>query len=258
MYSRIGGQASAGAGIFFTLFEVKALRKIMSNTQFAFLKRASVPSQGALQDSINSLGFNLKIDPALNFFEDSGFSPCELDGTDNVGFELFCKLSEEVTVDYEELTAIVAERDICISFSWGGSTKDLACAMIVCYALAKDFDAIISYEGDVPDSLSDFLSATTEIMEDAMKEASMDHTASVQADRTTDEGEIGDTSVTVQISIFGADGKKIDSQLNAPDYWNLNKRQMALMELWASGTITSKQRSKLAEVDAALFKLKNK
>ena len=46
----------------------------MSNIQYAFIKKANIPSAEALQTSINSLGFDLKIDPDLNFLESAGFS----------------------------------------------------------------------------------------------------------------------------------------------------------------------------------------
>ncbi len=61
----------------------------MSYTQIAFLNRGNVPNREALQASISRLGFNLELHPEFTPFEDSGFSPCILDGTPDVGFEVF-------------------------------------------------------------------------------------------------------------------------------------------------------------------------
>ena len=61
----------------------------MSNTQFAFLKRKSVPSREVLQAAIDALGFDLKLHPDLDLVKDTGFSPCVLEGVPEVGFELF-------------------------------------------------------------------------------------------------------------------------------------------------------------------------
>ena len=43
----------------------------MSNTLFAFLKKLNVPSQNALQASIDALGFDLKIDPDMKLLVDT-------------------------------------------------------------------------------------------------------------------------------------------------------------------------------------------
>jgi hypothetical protein len=70
----------------------------MSNTQIAFLNRSNVPDRGALQASIDRLGFNLTLHPEFTAFEDAGFSPCVLNGTPDVGFEVFYAPTSEVTV----------------------------------------------------------------------------------------------------------------------------------------------------------------
>lgn len=138
----------------------------MSNTQYAFLKKSQIPSREALQASIDQIGFDMKVDPELKLLDDTGFSPCRLNGLSDVGFELFPGNSEEVTGDDEDFKAIAGDNDFCLSFSWGGRMEDLACTMIVSCALAKDFGAVISYEGDEPGDIADLLSATTELMEE--------------------------------------------------------------------------------------------
>lgn len=209
----------------------------MSNTQYAFLMKSRVPSREALQASIDQLGFDMQVDPELNLLDDVGFSPCQLNGMSDFGFELFAGNSDD-----EDFQDVAGDNDFYLSFSWGGRMEDLACTMIVSCALAKDFGAIISYEGDEPDSFDEMLSSTTEILDD-LKNGTTDGGVSDVREDVTPPG--------VEIQIAGG-GRPIGG-----DYFQLLRRQMALMELWVAGTITGKQRAELAEVDAALFKLKN-
>lgn len=142
----------------------------MSNTQIAFINRGNVPDREALQASIDRLGFKLTLHSEFTPFEDSGFSPCVLDGTPDVGFEVFYEPAPEVVDGDPSLTEIAAGRDYSISMVWRGSMKDCACAMIVSCALAKDFDAVISYEGEPPEPFNTLLEETRSIVADSAKE----------------------------------------------------------------------------------------
>ncbi len=139
----------------------------MSNTQFAFLNRAAVPDKAALQASIDAMGFNLTLHPDFTRFEDSGFLPFTLNGEEGPGFEISYEDANAVTEDDEDFAAIADGRDYCISMVWRSSLRDLACVMIVSCALAKDFGAVISYEGDDPESLDKMLEATQSILDEA-------------------------------------------------------------------------------------------
>ncbi|MGH1451505.1 MAG: hypothetical protein ACRBBM_19060 [Pseudomonadaceae bacterium] len=142
----------------------------MSNTQFAFLDRSNVPNREALQASIHALGFNLELHPEFTPFDDFGFSPCILDGTPDVGFEVFYSTTSEVAEASPHLTSIAGGRDYSISMVWRGSMKDCASAMVVSCALAKDFGAIISYEGEPPEPFEGLLENTKSILIEAAKE----------------------------------------------------------------------------------------
>ena len=142
----------------------------MSNIQYAFIKKANIPSAEALQTSINSLGFDLKIDPDLNFLESAGFSPCVLAGIPDVGPEIFTESASESLDGNEELRGVVGERDFCIGMVWRGSMKDCASVMIISCALAKEFGAVISFEGEPPEPLEGLIEAAKEIVEDAKSE----------------------------------------------------------------------------------------
>ncbi len=142
----------------------------MSNTQFAFLKKSRVPSGAALQASIDALGFDLKLDPVLNLLEDSGFSPCVFAGIPDVGFELFTEPAADVMSDSDEFRKVIGDSDISVSMVWRGSMKDCASVLIVSCALAKDFGAVISYEGEPPEPFERLLEATHEAIAEAKKE----------------------------------------------------------------------------------------
>lgn len=142
----------------------------MSNTQIAFLNRGNMPDREALQASIDRLGFNLKLHPEFTPFEDSGFSPCVLDGATDVGFEVFYAPTSEVADGDPNLTAIASGRDFGIGMVWHSSMKDCACAMIVSCALAKDFGAVVTYEGEQPEPFETLLENTKSIVADAAKE----------------------------------------------------------------------------------------
>lgn len=129
----------------------------MSNTQYAFLPRSGVPTRRALQASIDALGFPLKLYPKLDFLKDSGFSPCVLDGEKGAGFEVGFGTSAEVLSDDVNLPKFrkaVGSRDACISMTWHSGMEDCAAALIVGCALAKDFDAVVTYEGNAPEGFA--------------------------------------------------------------------------------------------------------
>ena len=132
----------------------------MSNTQFAFMKKSAVPAAAALQQSIDALGFDLKLDPELDFFADEGFSPCVFNGEPDIGFELGSEPAAAILEDDEDFKEIAGDNDWCISMTWRGSMKDCASVMIVSSALARDFGAVISYEGDPAVELAEMLEGT--------------------------------------------------------------------------------------------------
>jgi len=143
----------------------------MSNTQFAFISRAKVPSQAALQASIDALGFNLKVDPELRLLTDSGFSPCVLNGISDVGFELLSGPTSDLFVEAPHFAGLSQGLDFCIQMIWHGSFKDCAAAMIVACALATDFGALVSYEGNPPDSAQDILKEIPAALKEALRES---------------------------------------------------------------------------------------
>lgn len=152
----------------------------MSNIQYAFIERGRVPNRSQLQASIDALGFDLKLCPEYTPFEDSGFLPFTLNGEEGPGFDIQYEAASELIGEDQALKRIAAGRDCCISMAWHGSMKDLACVMIVSCALMKDFDSVVSYEGEPPESLDRMLSVVPEVLADAKAQEARDASQSVQ------------------------------------------------------------------------------
>lgn len=140
----------------------------MANEQYAFLSSANVPDRESWQTAIDQCGFDFQLDAELIPTENVGFVPCRLAGED-AGVEMYFDNSSEFLEAFGELAK---NCDCCISFRWGGSMRECASAMIASFVLAKDFGAIVSYEGEDPyEDISAFLSDTKAIIQDAMKES---------------------------------------------------------------------------------------
>ena len=83
------------------------------------------------------------------------------------GVEMYFDDSKELIDSFRD---IAEDRDCCISFRWGGSMQECACAMVASYALADSFDAIVSYEGEAPpESIQAFRKETESVIAQAAK-----------------------------------------------------------------------------------------
>ena len=125
----------------------------MANEQYAFLSKSNLPTVDTWQSALDDSPFDLKLDPTMQIGGDVGFTPYTLCGAE-LGVETYYDDSPDFMSQFQQ---IAPGKDYCISFRWGGSEIECAIAMILCYALAKDFDAVISYEGDAPYSSLDTL-----------------------------------------------------------------------------------------------------
>jgi hypothetical protein len=125
----------------------------MSNEQFAFLKSSRVPTRDQWQQAIERAGFDLQLDPTLEPRKDAGFVQCKLNGAES-GVEMYFEDSSELMKTFG---SIAVDCDCWISFRWGSSMSECACAMIASFALASEFGAVVSFEGGPPyENLADF------------------------------------------------------------------------------------------------------
>ena len=141
----------------------------MANEQYAFIHKDKVPSRAKWQEAVDAAGFDLQIDPELQVFEHSGFMPCKLLGKDS-GVETYYSPANEIFDDPAAPEELAGDRDYCISFRWGGSFSEAACAMILSYVLASSFGAVVSYEGEEPhQDLAALRKETDDILKEAAK-----------------------------------------------------------------------------------------
>lgn len=106
-----------------------------------------MPDLSALQGTVDALGFDCKIDAFYVPFQCSGSLPCVLAGSES-GFEIHFEAAADVLSAFPNLPGIVGNRDVAITFRWGGDTSECACVLIVSAALAKTFGAIVHYQDD--------------------------------------------------------------------------------------------------------------
>lgn len=142
----------------------------MSNIQYAFIDRTKIPDRTALQASIAVLGFDLKLHPEYTPFKDSGFLPFTLEGEEGPGFDIEYEDAANLVAHDNALRAVAANNNYCITMAWHGSARDLACAMIVSYVLAKDFGAVVSFEGGPAEPNESLLAGVHEALEEARAE----------------------------------------------------------------------------------------
>src|SRR6516162_8759687 len=119
----------------------------MSLQQTAFVAGAKLPDRAALQSAVDALGFDCKIDAVYVPSQCSGFLPCVLAGRAS-GFEVYFESAAEVLLDFPRLAECVGNRDVAITFRWGGDMAECACVLIVSAALATSFDALVHYQDD--------------------------------------------------------------------------------------------------------------
>jgi len=139
------------------------------NTQYCFMTEENIPSRDKLQVCIKALGFDLELDPALDIRNDEGFSPCKLEGYDNVGFELEFGTTDDLFEEDEEFAKHTGNRNHYFSMSWGSSFSDCLAVMIVTKAMLKYFDAVTTYDCEELDSIQDIENGIQESLNELKK-----------------------------------------------------------------------------------------
>jgi hypothetical protein len=125
----------------------------MALEQYAFIERARMPSRAAWQSAITECGFDLELHAEMRPMKDSGFCPCTLLG-ELSGVEIYYTGDPEFL---KAFSSIRGGRDFCVAFRWSSRDDEAACAMILSYALARYFGAVVSFEGEEPFTLEELL-----------------------------------------------------------------------------------------------------
>lgn len=140
----------------------------MANEQYALLKSSNVPTRDQLQQAIDRSGFDLQLYSGYQPRASAGFVPCILNGMET-GVEIYFDDSDELIEAFRDYAE---DRDCCISFRWGGDIAQGACGMVVSYALAESFGAVVTYEGEPPaETLQELRDETESLVAEATEGA---------------------------------------------------------------------------------------
>lgn len=116
-------------------------------TQVAFLKKADLPTNKDIQDSIQQLGYDFKILSNLNKQLDQEGLECAINGHKTF-FEMYLDNATEITNDADWITPDLSNQDIAISFVWGADFAAGACVGLISIALIDKCKALIYYLDD--------------------------------------------------------------------------------------------------------------
>jgi hypothetical protein len=94
-----------------------------------------LPEQQRWQAAIDSLGYDLQLDPQLSVRENSGFVPCTFKGRES-GFEFDVFPASDIIETYPEFKEQFGGRDSSANFRWGGDLVEMACVLVASAALA--------------------------------------------------------------------------------------------------------------------------
>ena len=117
-------------------------------TQIAFLRKADLPTNGQIQDTIQKLGYDFKILSGLDKQIDEDGLECSINGYQTY-FETYVDIATN-TIDDNEADWItdITEQDTAISFVWGADFAAGACIGLISLALIDHSDALIYYMDD--------------------------------------------------------------------------------------------------------------
>ena len=121
----------------------------MSMTQTAFLKKADIPTNGRIQDTIQKLGYDFKVLSGLEKQIDQDGLECIINGHQTY-FETYVDLADNVIADHEAdwIKPDITNQDTAISFVWGADFAAGACIGLISIALIDNSNALIYYMDD--------------------------------------------------------------------------------------------------------------
>jgi hypothetical protein len=134
----------------------------MSMTQTAFLKKADIPTNGQIQDTIQKLGYDFKVLSGLEKQIDQDGLECIINGHQTY-FETYVDLTDNVIADHEAywIKPDITNQDIAISFVWGADFAAGACIGLISIALIDNSNALIYYMDDQMKYSREMLNADT-------------------------------------------------------------------------------------------------
>lgn len=118
----------------------------MSMTQIAFLRKADIPTNKQIQDTIRKLGYDFKILTGLDKLIDQDGLECSINGHQTY-IETYIDFSDNAIADHEAdwLKPDLTNQDTAISFIWGADFAAGACIGLISLALTDLSNALIYY-----------------------------------------------------------------------------------------------------------------
>lgn len=113
----------------------------MSMELHVFLAKSRVPDFRQWQAAIDALGYDVKLDGSLAVDRVEGFVPVKLKGRTS-GFELYLESGADLLKSYSNARAAVANRDVALSFRWGGDLNEMVCVLVAAAALTQLADGV--------------------------------------------------------------------------------------------------------------------
>lgn len=121
----------------------------MSMTQIAFVRKADIPTNEQIQDSIQKLGYDFKILNGLEKRIDQDGLDCSINGHTTY-FETYVDIAENAITENEAdwIKKDITNQDTAISFVWGSDFAAGACIGLISVALIDKSQALVYYLDD--------------------------------------------------------------------------------------------------------------
>jgi hypothetical protein len=105
------------------------------------VESSRLPDVRQWQQTLDELGFDVKLDPTLSVLGNKGFVPCTFKGRQS-GFEFSVWSGSDIAETYPEFEQQFTGRDSSANFRWGGDLIEMACALLASAALAQLCDGV--------------------------------------------------------------------------------------------------------------------
>jgi len=121
----------------------------MSMTQIAFLRKADIPTNKQIQDTIQELGYDFKILSELEKQIDQDGLECSINGHQTY-FETYVDNANNAISENEAgwIEPDITKQDTAISFVWGADFAAGACIGLISIALTDLSNALVYYMDD--------------------------------------------------------------------------------------------------------------
>jgi hypothetical protein len=121
----------------------------MSMIQIAFLRKADIPTNGQIQDTIQKLGYEFKILGGLEKQIDQDGLECTINGHQTY-FETYVGIADNTITDNEAdwIKPDITNQDTAILFVWSADFAAGACIGLISIALTDLSNALIYYMDD--------------------------------------------------------------------------------------------------------------